>query len=268
MSIITISRGSYSKGKEVAEKVAEKLGYDCIARRILLEASSEFNIPEVKLKRALHDSPSLLNRITFGREKYVAYIEHALLQYLAKDNVVYHGLAGHFLTKDIPHVLKVRIIADLDVRIAEEVKREGITKKAACRIITKDDQERRNWSKHMYGIDTWDAQSYDLVLRIGRLSVDAAVEIICNSIKLPCFESNPESSKKLHDRLLAAKIKTTLISKFPTIDVKCEGGVAFLSCVGTIASENSIRADIKLMLKEIPGMTRIAFGVIPADIAS
>ena len=27
MAIITISRGSYSKGKEVAEKVAENLGY-------------------------------------------------------------------------------------------------------------------------------------------------------------------------------------------------------------------------------------------------
>lgn len=35
MAIITISRGSYSKGKEVAEKVAEKLGYECISRDVL-----------------------------------------------------------------------------------------------------------------------------------------------------------------------------------------------------------------------------------------
>ena len=28
MSIITISRGSYSRGKEVAEKLAQRLGYD------------------------------------------------------------------------------------------------------------------------------------------------------------------------------------------------------------------------------------------------
>jgi hypothetical protein len=32
MSIITISRGSYTKGKEIAEKVAKKVGYECIAR--------------------------------------------------------------------------------------------------------------------------------------------------------------------------------------------------------------------------------------------
>jgi len=48
MSIITISRGSYSRGKEVAEKLAETLRYECISRDILLEASEEFNIPEIK----------------------------------------------------------------------------------------------------------------------------------------------------------------------------------------------------------------------------
>ncbi|MBW1912541.1 MAG: cytidylate kinase family protein, partial [Deltaproteobacteria bacterium] len=45
MPIITISRGSYSKGKEVAEKVSQKLGYECISRDVLLEASEEFNVP-------------------------------------------------------------------------------------------------------------------------------------------------------------------------------------------------------------------------------
>ena len=47
MSIITISRGSFSKGKEVAEKLAEKLNYECISRDILIEASEHFNIPEI-----------------------------------------------------------------------------------------------------------------------------------------------------------------------------------------------------------------------------
>ena len=52
MAIITISRGSFSKGKEVAEKVAAQLGYDCISREVLLDASDRFHIPEVKLIRA------------------------------------------------------------------------------------------------------------------------------------------------------------------------------------------------------------------------
>ena len=49
MSIVTISRGSYSRGKEVAEKLARALNYECISREIILEASEHFNIPELKL---------------------------------------------------------------------------------------------------------------------------------------------------------------------------------------------------------------------------
>ncbi|MGO8880778.1 MAG: cytidylate kinase family protein [Desulfomonilaceae bacterium] len=52
MAIITISRGSYYRGREVAEKLAAQLGYECISREIILEASKEFNIPEIKLVRA------------------------------------------------------------------------------------------------------------------------------------------------------------------------------------------------------------------------
>ena len=62
--IITISRGSYSRGKKVAEKVAKELNYECISRDILLEASEHFHIPEIKLVRAIHDSPGILNRFS------------------------------------------------------------------------------------------------------------------------------------------------------------------------------------------------------------
>jgi len=99
MAIITISRGSYSKGKEVAEKVAHRLGYVCLSRDLLLEASSQFNIPEIKLIRALHDAPSILERFTSGKERYLAYFAAALLERVQRDNVVYHGLAGHFYLK-------------------------------------------------------------------------------------------------------------------------------------------------------------------------
>ena len=66
MSIITISRGSYNRGKEVAEKVAERLGYDCIAREVLVEASEQFNIPEIKLLITIQDAPSILERSAMG----------------------------------------------------------------------------------------------------------------------------------------------------------------------------------------------------------
>ena len=107
MPIITISRGSYSRGKEVAEGVARRLGYECISRDILLDTSEQFNIPEIKLERAIHDAPSILDRFGGGKERYMALIRAAFLKVMREDNLVYHGLAGHFFLQGVSHVLKV-----------------------------------------------------------------------------------------------------------------------------------------------------------------
>ena len=63
MAIITISRGSYSHGKEIAEKVAGILGYECVSREILIEASKYFKVPEMKLLKSIHDAPSILDSL-------------------------------------------------------------------------------------------------------------------------------------------------------------------------------------------------------------
>ena len=195
MSIITISRGSYSRGKEVAEKLAKKLGYECISRDILLEASDEFNISEIKLIRAIHDAASVLERFTHGKERYISYIHASLLQHARKDNIVYHGLAGQFLLSDIPHVLKVRIIADMQDRVNEEMRRENISAEKALYILNKDDSERRKWGLQVYEIDTWDSRLYDIVLHIGKLTIEDAVELLFETVQKPIFQTTPESRK-------------------------------------------------------------------------
>ena len=100
---------------------------------------------------------------TRQKSKYLTFIRAALLKHVQRDNVVYHGLFGHFFLQDIPHVLKVRIVADMDSRVADEVKREAISEVKARELLMKDDQERRKWSLYLYGADWWDATLYDLV---------------------------------------------------------------------------------------------------------
>jgi cytidylate kinase len=207
MAIITISRGSYYRGKEVAEKLAQKLGYQCISREILLEASEEFNIPEIKLIRAIQDAPSILERFTRQKEKYVAFIRAALLKHVQKDNVVYHGLFGHFFLQDIPHVLKVRIVGDLEARVADEVKREGISADKAREIITRDDEERRKWALYLYGADAWDATLYDLVIHLKTISVDDAVSLITHVLELPGFQTTPQSQEAIDSLVEAARME-------------------------------------------------------------
>jgi cytidylate kinase len=224
MAIITISRGSYSKGKEVAEKVAEKLGYECISRDVLLQASDRFHIPEIKLVRAIHDAPSILHRFSRGNQAYIAYIQSALTARAKKDQVVYHGLAGHLLLKRVPHVLKVRIIADLPDRVANEMSREGISEEEARALILKDDEERRKWTQSLYGVDPWDSHLYDLVLRVHKLTVADAVDFICQAALREAFKTTAASQQKMDDLALACQVKAALIDSFPDVAVTSEYG--------------------------------------------
>jgi cytidylate kinase len=180
------------------------LGYECLSRDILLEASEEFNIPEIKLVRAIQDSPTILERFTRQKEKYVAYIRAALLKHVQQDNVVYNGLFGHFFLQDIPHVLKVRIVADLEARVADEVKREGISESKARETILKDDEERRKWALHLYGADWWDATLYDLVIHLKTITVDDAVDLLYQVVQLPGFQTTPESQAAINGLVEAA----------------------------------------------------------------
>jgi cytidylate kinase len=263
MSVITISRGSYSYGKEVAEKVARKLGYECIAREVLLEASDHFNIPEVKLIQAFEGAPSLWDRLVQGKEKYIAFIQAAILRQFQKDNVVYHGLAGHFFVKGVPHVLKVRIIADLEERIRIVMERDKVSRKEAVRFLDKIDEERRKWSRHLYGIDSTDPGLYDLVIHIRKYTADDAVELISHSLGLKRFETTPESRRMMNDLALAAEVKAVLIDKKPDAEVMAQEGVVHVKTKAYKQHEGAITREIQGLASTVPGVKEVRVHLLP-----
>ena len=254
MSIVIISRGSFSHGKEVAEKLAEKLGYQCISREIILEASKHFNIPELKLTRAIHDAPSILDRFTYGKERYVTYFREALLHYLQKDNMVYHGLAGHFLVQGVSHVLKVRIWADLEDRIAEEMRRGGVSAEEARAFLEKDDEERHRWSNHLYGIDTRDPGLYDMVIHIKSITTEGAADIIQYALSLPQFRATPESRKAMDDLLLAAQVQAALVEEVPSVRVEVEKGELVVSLGVAWGEDKKLIAKVDQIVDEVGGV--------------
>ncbi|MDR3629200.1 MAG: cytidylate kinase-like family protein [Desulfocapsaceae bacterium] len=258
MSIITISRGSYSRGREVAEKLAGRLGYECISRDILLEASDEFNIPEIRLIRALHDAPTVLERFHYGKERYLSYLKSALLQHVQKDNVVYHGLAGQYFLKDIPHVIKVRIIADMGDRVQEEMKRENISAEKALYVLKKDDEERRKWGLQVYGTDTWDSRLYDMVLRIKSLSVDDVVGILAQTVHLPTFQATEKSQKMVNDLALACKVQARIVQIAPSITITANDGViSFSNVEGKIAFSANLLSELVNIAQKVDGVKEV-----------
>ena len=245
MAIITISRGSYSRGKEIAEKVAAELGYHCISRDLLLEVSKDYNIPEVKLVHAIHDAPGMLARLGRKEEKYIAFIKAALLEHLKEDNIVYHGLAGHFFVKHVPHTLKVRVLSDMEDRVRLEAERRGIDADEALRILEKDDKERQKWSQSLYGIDTADPILYDLVVHIKQITVEDAVDTICELVSKEQFKTTPASQRQIEDLALSAAIQKAMIDIGPDITVCVDNNIAYIETEAAIGAEESLVEEIR-----------------------
>jgi len=263
MAIITISRSSFSAGQEIAEKVAAKLGYRCISRDVLLEASEEFNIAEVKLVRALHDAPSILDRFTHGKERFVAFIRQAFLEQVQGDNVVYHGLAGHFFVEGVRHVLKVRVFADFEERVAREMESEGVSRETAIQTLRKDDDERRKWSMALYGVDTSDATLYDMVIHLFKIAVDDAVDIISHTAELPPFKADAASQNKLNDLLLRAQVASAIVDKWPRARVTAHQGKVIVLVEAPLAHETRISREVGDLVKHLKDVKSLRVRVRP-----
>jgi cytidylate kinase len=268
MAIVTISRGSYSKGKEVAEKVANRLGYQCLSRDIILQASEHFNIPEMKLVRAIHDAPSILSNFTHGKEKYISYVKATLLRAFCRDNIVYHGLAGHVFVKGVPHVLKVRIISDMEDRVRLEMDREGISRKGASRILEKDDEERRKWSKNLYGIDSRDPSLYDLVIHIREITTDDAANLIYETALLDAFQASEDSQNKICDLALSAEAKTAVVDEFPNAETSAKEGIVLVEVEAPVIQEDMITEKIMKACQKVVDAKEIRVHVIPFSLSA
>jgi len=257
MPIITISRGSYYHGKSIAQKLAQKLDYSCISRDRIVDNLEEFHLPEIKLTRGLNDAFSILDRFPHGKKRFKTAIKSEILQHFVQRNIVYHGLVGHHFASDISHVLKVRILADTDNRVKDEMARENIPEEQAHFILKKDDDERRKWGMFLYGIDITNPEAYNIILRIGHLSEDEAVDIIANAIKLPSFQETPESLAQLADSATTALVERELFD-FPNATVAVNNGSVKISLKVPENQQQVIQERIEEMMagiKEIKGFS-------------
>lgn len=260
MSIISISTNSYSKGKEIAEKVSKKLGYEYISQEVISSASKNFGIPELELFRAIKDVPSILDIFSHKKQRYIAYIETTLAEYMLKDNIVYHGLVGYPLIQGVSHVLKVRIIAHLEDRIHLEIKRENISEQKARKIILKDDEQRNKWAKAIYGIDITDPSLYDLVINVGHIKAEDtedAVETIISAVKLKKFQPMTYSLNCMKNSALSCRVRAALIDTNSKIQVKSDRGTVYIYTKALKRKKQEQVLDFKKRIMEIDGVEHV-----------
>ena len=190
MNVVTISRQLGSLGFEIAQSLAEQLGYRLVWRELINQAAIRAGSPEVAL--AMIDELNLLG-ICPPPEKCRAYfeaVEKVLHELADQGEVVIVGRGGQLVLRGHPQVLHVRIVAPLEVRVDRVAASKSVSPKAALAQIKASDRTRRLYFQKFYQAD-WDEPTlYDLILNSGRIPPDAAVEMIRQALSLPHLESN------------------------------------------------------------------------------
>jgi cytidylate kinase len=198
LPIITISRESLSGGRAVAECLARTLDYPLVGREVLQEAAEKLGLAPDDLQGRFETTPGLWARLTKERERYFLAVQSALAEWCTRGNLVYHGVAGQFLLKDLPGVLRVLIVAPMETRVHNLLETHSrLTRDQVLDFIRKVDQERSRWVRVMYGADVQDPSLYDLTVNLRKMSMASACRIIAEAATQPRFEISDEVEAEL-----------------------------------------------------------------------
>jgi len=210
VSIITISRGTFSGGRDLADCLGAKLGYPCLSREVIAEAAAQYGVSQAALGAALGRAPSLRDRVSRDRDKYLTYIRAVLCQHAVGGRLIYHGNAGHHLLAGIRHVIRVRVIADIRYRVDAAMRQLNLSSRQAETHIRKVDEERRKWTRFLYGVEWDDPSNYDVVLNLEFLGVAGACELVTRVTELEMFRKTDESQAAMEDLALASLVTAAL----------------------------------------------------------
>lgn len=263
MAIIVLSASTCSGGRHIAEKLAERLGYGVFSHEDVIDVCVSENGSARKVRSALKDAPSFLDRLTYDKERSLSLFRTAFLRRIQSDNVIYHGIAGHFLTKGLSGMLKVRIVGDIKMRVECEMKRDGRSESEARQVIIERDEERRRWSVALYGVDSNDPTLCDMMLHIRQFSIDDTIDIIARMVTMKQFSSTSKSLARLRDTVLAAAVKSALSENAPRVAVSAKSGVVAIKVPATGFNDEMLIGAVEEIARTVPGVINVKIELSP-----
>lgn len=194
--IYTIGREFGSGGKEVGQKLADRLGIKLYDKELLQQAAKDSGFCEEIFEN--HDEKptnSFLYSLVMDTYSVSGYSAAPFLDmplnhkvFLAQfetikkiaenESCVIVGRCADYALADNPDCINVFIHADMDIRIKNVSKKLNITENKARDIINKTDKQRASYYNY-YTSKRWgDSKSYNLSLDAGKLGTDNCVELI------------------------------------------------------------------------------------------
>ena len=201
MAVITISKEFGTDSEKIAALAAKKLGYEYIGENLVAEIAKELKISESEATTFHKTSQSrilrLVDRYTCSIVQKVVDREHGCLddknyyevtKKLVQDaheagDAIILGWGGQCLLRGKPDTLHVRLVKDNDMKIKEIMQTENLSQKAAKTFIEREEGDLKAYVKHYFNEDWNAAHLYDLIIDMGKTSVEKAVDMICDNVK-------------------------------------------------------------------------------------
>ena len=198
--VIALTRTCGSGGTTISKMLADDYGIDMYDRKLLRLASEDSGINEALFantdeltrnsllyrvsKKLYHGEliPPESNNFTSDQNLF-NYQAKVLKELAERESYICVGRACDYILKDYPNVLKVFVYAPTQICIENEMKRQGIERKAAEKYVNSNNKFRREYYKYHTGRIWEDPYNYDLCLNTGDLTHDQAVAVIKAYVK-------------------------------------------------------------------------------------
>ncbi|MFC1852569.1 response regulator [candidate division CSSED10-310 bacterium] len=258
MAVITFFSAKYCNGPGIAREVASKLGYTFMdEEEVLLETSRRFPVSVEKLKRTLQGKPSIFAKFTLEKERNVAYMQAALANIVQTDKMVYIGFGSHLLPRDVPHILKVCILANRAFRIERASANQGISEKEALQVIKSEDLALIEWTRYLSDRGPWDQRLYDIKIPIHKTTEAEAVQLVMENADKPALKTTEMSRMALDDHVLATKINIALVKEGHNthdLQVNCTDGNAVIKVNKYVIRLEHLQNELIKIAQAVPGV--------------
>jgi cytidylate kinase len=226
---------------------------------------------EERLTRLGEAKPPLLDRLAAETQTYIAVMQSAVYEAARRDRIVLLGRGGQWLLRDIPHVLRVRVIAPFDLRIRRRAESFAsqtgrppaapAAQGAVADLVRRDDADKTGRMRYLYERHIDDPELYDLMVSTERIDSEGAAEVIAGLARRPSLATTKPGEQRIADRALAARVLVTLLSNeasrpFRHERVEAESGVVR---VVTGAPQDVVDA----VARTVDGVTDVQFVEVP-----
>ena len=212
MTLIAMTREMGSLGKDVASGVATRMNRSVIYHEIIEPIANKMRLRKSHVERFLDGKAGLWERLTTDKTSLSIFTADETFRFLRDGSTgVIRGWGAVHLLRDIPHVVRVRVCAPLEVRIARMMQRLGTEDRAAVeKEIEISEEAHTAITRRHFGINWRDPENYDLVLSTERLSVEDCVDEIESVMRNKRFQETPESRAKAENLGLEWSVRSAL----------------------------------------------------------